>query len=306
MCRHCSKGTLGRKAFSRSGIHFAAVSDLSAREFAALRDAITRRGHLRSGLALGGLVAWAGLLLATLVALPYPVAAVVPLLVLVATFEIIRPLNAGAERIGRYLQVFFEEPTEQAEAPLAPRLGAHGHARRASRPGRGRAPALRAAFALATVVNLLAVLLPRPVVVELTLMATAHAAFLAWLWRRPGHAPPALGGPGPLPRAPRRRSLYPPPSRLPDASYGGSPPAPPSLASAPATYGEHLSTLHLRTYPHLSPSRTYGCASAMASSRARCVPFQESVLSNDSLRACASRPRPPPSMVIAGMPRLIG
>lgn len=184
MCRHCSKGTLGRKAFSGSGIHFAAVSDLSAREFAALRDAITRRGHLRSALALGGLVAWAGLLLATLVALPYPVAAVVPLVVLVATFEVIRPLHAGAERIGRYLQVFFEEAAERADAPPAP----PAWERMAMRvgpavPGAAGHPLFVPLFGLATVVNLLAVLLPRPVAAELALLATAHAAFLAWLWR---------------------------------------------------------------------------------------------------------------------------
>ena len=47
-----------------------------------------------------------------LVLLPYPVAAAIPLLVLVATFEVIRPLHFGAERIGRYLQVFYEEDGE--------------------------------------------------------------------------------------------------------------------------------------------------------------------------------------------------
>ena len=55
---------------------------------------------------------WAALLIAVLVLLPYPVAAAIPLLVLVVTFEVIRPLHFGAERIGRYLQVFYEEAGE--------------------------------------------------------------------------------------------------------------------------------------------------------------------------------------------------
>ena len=39
---------------------------------------------------------------------------------------------------------------------------------------------------------------------------------------------------------------------------------------------------------------------------ARCVPFHEPVVSNRSVRAWASLPSPPPSMVMAGMPRLMG
>ena len=48
-------------------------------------------------------------------------------------------------------------------------LGAAGH------------PLMAPVFALATLVNLLAVLLPGPVPVELALLAVPHAAFLGWL-----------------------------------------------------------------------------------------------------------------------------
>ena len=160
------------------------MSDLPAREFAALRDAITRRGHLRSTLALGGLAVWAGLLVATLVALPYPVAAVVPLTMLVATFEVIRPLHAGAERIGRYLQVFVEEAAAATDAPLAPPAWERTAMRFGPAvPGAAGHPLFVPLFTLATLVNLLAVALPRPVMVEGVLLTTTHAAFLAWLWR---------------------------------------------------------------------------------------------------------------------------
>ena len=47
-------------------------------------------------------------------------------------------------------------------------------------------------------------------------------------------------------------------------------------------------------------------ASAIVSSSACCVPIHESVVSNDSVSACASIPRPPPPIVIAGICRLMG
>src|SRR4029453_10203040 len=46
-------------------------------------------------------------------------------------------------------------------------------------------------------------------------------------------------------------------------------------------------------------------AIATVKSSALAVPFQESVLSNRSSNECEPSPRPPPSMVMAAMPRLI-
>jgi hypothetical protein len=167
------------------------VTGPPAVEYRALREAVTHRTHLRSSLALGGIVAWAALLVATLVTLPYPVASLIPLLVLVATFEVIRPLHAGAERIGRYLQVFVEEA---AEAPgddtAAPRGGLHAPAWERTAmafgpavPGAAGHPLFVPLFAMATAVNLLAVLLPSPLAVEWAVLAVPHGAFVGWLWR---------------------------------------------------------------------------------------------------------------------------
>src|SRR4029453_11796661 len=78
-------------------------------EYLVLRQTIAQRGALRPILALFGIAFWATLLIAVLALLPYPVAAAIPLLVLLVTFEVIRPLHFGAERIGRYIQVFHEE-----------------------------------------------------------------------------------------------------------------------------------------------------------------------------------------------------
>jgi hypothetical protein len=159
------------------------MSDLAAHEYRALRAAIAARGQLRASLALAGLLGWAGVLAATLIALPYPLAAALPLTLLLATFEVIRPLHAGAERIGRYLQVFFEERSGAAGSEsLAPPAWEQTAMRFGpALPGAAGHPLLVPVFAIAAVVNFLAVVLPGPLPIELVLMAVPHAAFLGWL-----------------------------------------------------------------------------------------------------------------------------
>jgi hypothetical protein len=157
-------------------------SDLAAHEYRALREAIAARGQLRAALALAGLLSWAGVLTAILIALPYPVAAIVPLTVLIGTFEAIRPLHVGAERIGRYVQVFFEETATDSTGPLAPPVWEQTAMVFGSAvPGAAGHPLFGPLFAIATLVNLLAVLLPGPVAVELSFMAVPHGAFLIWI-----------------------------------------------------------------------------------------------------------------------------
>jgi len=124
---------------------------------------------------------WAALLTVVLILLPYPVAAAIPLLVLVVTFEVIRPLHFGAERIGRYLQVFYEEQGEPGrelrDTPAWERVAMSF----GTVPGVGGHPLFVPAFVLACVVNYLAVLLPQPLAVEMSVMAIPHLAFIAWL-----------------------------------------------------------------------------------------------------------------------------
>ena len=114
--------------------------------------------------------------------LPYPVAAAIPLLVIAATFEAIRPLHFGAERIGRYLQVFYEEAGEPGrplrDTPSWERVAmSFGQV-----PGVGGHPLFVPIFFLATIVNYLAVLIPGPVPMEMTVMAIPHVAMIAWLF----------------------------------------------------------------------------------------------------------------------------
>jgi hypothetical protein len=124
---------------------------------------------------------WAALLIAVLVLLPLPIAAAIPLLLLVITFEVIRPLHFGAERIGRYIQVFYEEDGEPNrslnDTPSWERVAmSFGVV-----PGVGGHPLFVPLFLLATAINYLAVLLPEPATIELSVMALPHLAFIAWL-----------------------------------------------------------------------------------------------------------------------------
>jgi hypothetical protein len=150
-------------------------------EYLVLRRTIATRGALRPILTLCGLCIWAALLIVVLSLLPYPVASAIPLLILLVTFEVIRPLHFGAERIGRYLQVFYEEQGEPGRAlsdtPSWERVAmSFGKV-----PGVGGHPLFVPVFFLATLVNYLSVLLPQPVAIEMTVMAIPHLAMIAWL-----------------------------------------------------------------------------------------------------------------------------
>lgn len=150
-------------------------------EYLVLRKTIAQRGALRPILALSGIGLWALVLVAVLAFLPYPVASAIPLLVLAATFESIRPLHFGAERIGRYLQVFYEESGQPdralSDTPSWERVAmGFGHV-----PGAGGHPLFIPGFFLATTANYLAVILPNPVPIEWGVMAVPHGVFLAWL-----------------------------------------------------------------------------------------------------------------------------
>ena len=151
-----------------------------ATEYLVLRQTIAQRGALRPILVLCGIALWAATLIAVLALLPYPVAAAIPLLTLAVTFEVIRPLHFGAERIGRYVQVFYEEAGE----PGRPMTDTPAWERVAMSfgvvPGVGGHPLFVPIFLMATAINYLAVVLADPLPVEYSIMAVPHLAFIAW------------------------------------------------------------------------------------------------------------------------------
>jgi hypothetical protein len=83
-------------------------------EYRALRATIRERGSVRVLLVALGLAMWAALTI--LQSVGSAVALLVPLLLLAVLFEAVFALHTGVERIGRYLQVFYEED-EPAPSP---------------------------------------------------------------------------------------------------------------------------------------------------------------------------------------------
>lgn len=151
-------------------------------EYRALRSTIATRGHLRLGLFLGGLVAWAALLLTELAIFPNPLLALLPLIVLIGTFEAIRSLHFGVERIGRYLQVFFEEPAVSAVHPWDPPAWERAVIHLGGQvPGAAGHPLFAPIFTVATLMNLSAVFLPDPLPAEWIPLTLLHGAFLGWM-----------------------------------------------------------------------------------------------------------------------------
>jgi len=118
---------------------------------------------------MAGLAAWAMVaMVATFVSIP--LLTVLPLVLLAGAFEAVFALHVGVERIGRYLQVFYDDQWEHTAmafgAPLA---------------GTGSDPLFILFFGLATICNFAPVLLAAPVPVELAVIGGAHALFLVRL-----------------------------------------------------------------------------------------------------------------------------
>jgi hypothetical protein len=85
------------------------MHELSRTEFEALRATIRERGTVRMWVVSLGLAAWGLLAVSLVIAELSGGVSLVPFLVLAATFEISFFIHTGVERIGRYIQVYFED-----------------------------------------------------------------------------------------------------------------------------------------------------------------------------------------------------
>lgn len=85
------------------------MSYLPQSEYEALRATIRERGTLRMCAVLGGLAAWGALAITLLITELQGGVTLVPFMILAATFEINFFVHTGVERIGRYIQVAYEE-----------------------------------------------------------------------------------------------------------------------------------------------------------------------------------------------------
>jgi hypothetical protein len=128
------------------------------------------------------LLGWAALACQLLFVSDVPLASLFSLAVLVAGFEAIHALHVSVERIGRYVQVYYESSEggplwETTAMKVGPAL-----------PGGGIDPLFTVVFVFATVINLIPALLPSPTRLELALIGLLHAAFLVRLVRARGAA----------------------------------------------------------------------------------------------------------------------
>jgi hypothetical protein len=146
------------------------VTPREQEEYTALRATIRERGTTRVWLCVAGLLGWAGLVVAVLaVALP-PVATLIPLVALAATFEAVLALHVGVERVGRYLLVFHADDWERVAGTFGRPAGAPAVD-----------PLFTRMFLVAAVVNLSPLLATVPIVQEVIVVAGGHAAFVVRL-----------------------------------------------------------------------------------------------------------------------------
>lgn len=142
-------------------------------EYRQLRATVRERGTQRIWVFAAGLTGWAGLTVATAALAPLPVATLLPLLVLAAVFEAVFSLHTGVERIGRYIQVFFEKG--DSEPGWEHRIMAYG---RMFPGGPGTVDALFTShFLLAAFLNFVPVILAGPLPVEYGVVGAIHLLF---------------------------------------------------------------------------------------------------------------------------------
>jgi hypothetical protein len=158
------------------------ISVMNAREleeYRALRATIRERGTARVWIFVVGLALWAALAVAVAALASLPVATLLPLLFLVGVFEAIFALHTGVERVGRYVQVFYEESdTESSGQTWETVAMGFGHVS----PGRGVDALFIHIFVLATLVNIVPAILAGAVEEEWVVLGLVHALFVGRLF----------------------------------------------------------------------------------------------------------------------------
>jgi hypothetical protein len=146
-------------------------------EYAALRHTIASRATARMTLIPVIFIGWA-LLAGTLSIFGRnPATTLFSLAVLAAGFEAIYAMHVGVERIGRYLQVFYEG------TPEGPKWETTAMAIGPALPGGGIDPLFTVMFGLATLLNLVPATVQSLTALESALVGVFHAALLLRLVR---------------------------------------------------------------------------------------------------------------------------
>jgi hypothetical protein len=155
---------------------------LTESEFRCLRETITIRGTVRMALLPFTVLGWALTAVLLLLFSEFPAGVLFPLAVLVAGYEAIHALHVGAERIGRYLQVYYEGGAD------APSWETTAMAVGPALPGGGIDPLFSVVFISATLANLIPAFTPAPTRPEIAILLPLHFAFIIRIVRARGAA----------------------------------------------------------------------------------------------------------------------
>jgi hypothetical protein len=155
---------------------------LTESEFVILRQTIATRGSVRMALLPLTITAWAFGAGALVFYGQAPVAAVFSLSILAAGFEAIHALHVGVERIGRYVQTYYETGSD------GPQWETTAMAMGPGLPGGGIDPLFSVLFVAAGLLNLVPALAPQPGRLELAVVGALHAAFILRVVRARGAA----------------------------------------------------------------------------------------------------------------------
>lgn len=157
----------------------------SLSEFTVLRQTIAGRGTVRMALLPVTLIGWAAILVALVRLDPSqisPLGSMISLMVLVGGFEAIHALNVGVERIGRYLQVYYEGSLD------GPRWETTAMATGPALPGGGIDPLFTAVFVIVSALNVIVGLRNAQTVTVALVVGAVHGIFWARVIRARGAA----------------------------------------------------------------------------------------------------------------------
>jgi hypothetical protein len=151
---------------------------LTESEFTVLRHTISTRGTVRIILLPVTLIGWSALVSTSLITGHVsPAGPLFSLAILAGGFEAIHALHVGVERIGRYLQVYYEVSTDGPQWETTCMLVGP------ALPGGGVDPLFTLLLGGATLANLLPLLWGTPTRTEVALLVALHAGFLVRLAR---------------------------------------------------------------------------------------------------------------------------
>ncbi len=155
-------------------------------EYASLRATIRERGTCRVWVFVLGVGVWGALTIAAAVTSPTPLGVLLPLLFLAALFEGVFALHTGVERVGRYIQVFYEGDTADPTSNRHWEQAAMAFGR--ASPKGATDPLFGVIFILGVLLNVVPALALDPIPAEWVVVGVAHVALIGRVLVARAHA----------------------------------------------------------------------------------------------------------------------